>query len=61
MVPFYEPETSVGLKADKPDRDLGWQLAKRGMVTLNIGTPGGDAYKPGLAKPNANHSLFMPM
>lgn len=46
LVPFYEPETSAGLKADKPDRDLGWQLAKRGMVTLNIGTPGGDAYKP---------------
>ncbi len=46
LVPFYEPETSAGFKADKPERDLGWQLAKRGMVTLNIGTPGGDAYKP---------------
>ncbi len=46
LVPFYEPDTSAGVKADKPDRDLGWQLAKRGMVTLNIGTPGGDAYKP---------------
>ena len=46
LVPFYEPETSAGVKADKPDRDLGLQLAKRGFVTLNIGTPGGDAYKP---------------
>lgn len=46
LVPFYEPDTSAGFKADKPQRDLGWQLAKRGFVTLNIGTPGGDAYKP---------------
>lgn len=46
LVPFYEPDTSAGIKADKPQRDLGWQLAKHGMVTLNIGTPGGDAYKP---------------
>lgn len=52
LVPFYEPDTSAGVKADKPDRDLGWQLAKYGMVTLNIGTPGGNAYKPeiGLAE-----------
>jgi len=46
LVVFYEPETSVGLKGDKPDRDFGWQLAQRGFVTLNIGTPGGDAWKP---------------
>ncbi|MCC6507812.1 MAG: sialidase [Pirellulaceae bacterium] len=46
LVVFYEPETSIGLKGDKPDRDLGWQLAKRGIATLNIGTPGGNAYKP---------------
>ncbi len=50
LVPFYEPETSAGIKADKPERDLGWQLAKRGIITLNIGTPGGDAYKPEIGK-----------
>lgn len=46
LVVFYDPETSIGLKSDKPGRDFGWQLSKRGLVTLNIGTPGGNAYKP---------------
>ena len=48
LVVYYEPETSVGL-ADKEKgafRDFGLQLAKRGFVTLNIGTPGGNAWKP---------------
>jgi len=44
LVPFYEPETSIGLKGEL--RDFGYQLAKRGFVTLNIGSPGGDARKP---------------
>jgi len=44
LVLYYEPETSVGLK--NKERDFGLQLARRGFVTLNIGTPGGDAYKP---------------
>ena len=44
LIPFYEPETSVGLK--KPFLDFGYQLAKRGFVTLSIGSPGGDAWKP---------------
>lgn len=48
LVVFYEPETSVGLKGEKQYRDFGWQLAKRGFVTLNIGTPGGDARKPNI-------------
>lgn len=50
LVVFYEPETSVGLgvndKPPGPYRDFGLQLARRGFVTLNIGTPGGDAYHP---------------
>jgi dienelactone hydrolase len=46
LVVFYEPETSIGLKDEKKFRDFGWQLAKRGFVTLNIGTPGGNAWKP---------------
>ncbi len=46
LVVYYEPETSVGLKPDQPLRDFGLQLAKRGFVTLSIGTPGGDARQP---------------
>jgi dienelactone hydrolase len=44
VVPFYEPDTSIGLKGRL--RDFGYQLAKRGFVTLSIGSPGGDARKP---------------
>jgi hypothetical protein len=47
LVVYYEPETSVGLGGkDKEYRDFGLQLARRGFVTLNIGTPGGNAWKP---------------
>ncbi|MFO1063771.1 MAG: prolyl oligopeptidase family serine peptidase [Pirellulales bacterium] len=46
LVVFYEPETSIGLKEEKQFRDFGLQLARRGFVTLNIGTPGGNAWKP---------------
>jgi hypothetical protein len=49
LVPFYEPGTSVGRPPD-PKRgkfgDYGLQLARRGFVTLSIGSPGGDARKP---------------
>ena len=44
LVPFYEPETSIGRKGEM--RDFGLQLARRGFVTLSIGSPGGDARKP---------------
>jgi dienelactone hydrolase len=52
LVVYYEPETSVGLNADDKHafRDYGWQLAKRGFVTLNIGSPGGNAWKPETGK-----------
>ncbi len=51
LVCFYEPETSVGLKSDaKPGRDFALQLTRRGFVTLSIGTPGGDAWKPDLGR-----------
>jgi dienelactone hydrolase len=33
---FYEPETAIGM--GKPYRDFAYQLAKRGFVTLSIGT-----------------------
>ncbi|MEM4693159.1 MAG: sialidase, partial [Nitrososphaerota archaeon] len=45
VVPYYEPESSVGL-AKMGLRDFGLQLARRGFVTLSIGSPGGDARRP---------------
>jgi hypothetical protein len=47
LVVYYEPETSIGL-GNQPLRDFGLQLARRGFVTLSIGTPGGDAWQPEL-------------
>lgn len=47
LVPYYEPESSVG--RGKPYRDFGLQLARRGFVALCLGSPGGDAFKPDLA------------
>jgi hypothetical protein len=44
FVPYYDPETSIGYQ--KELRDFAYQLAKRGFVTLAIGSPGGDARKP---------------
>ncbi len=49
FVPYYDPETSVGL-SDKPLRDFAWQLAKRGFASLSVGSPGGDARKPVLTE-----------
>lgn len=48
LVVYYEPETSVGLNPKQTLRDFGLQLARRGFVTLSLGTPGGDAWKPEL-------------
>ena len=49
FVPFYEPQTSIGL--GKPDTlgsiDFGIQLTRRGFVTLSIGTPGSAAQPSG--------------
>src|SRR2546430_1531304 len=45
LVVYYEPETSVGLSTNAL-RDFGYQLARRGFVSLSIGTPGGNAWKP---------------
>jgi dienelactone hydrolase len=58
VVPFYEPETSVGL-AGKPLRDFGYQLAKRGFVTLNIGAPGGDARLPAIGDAKCQPLAFL--
>lgn len=48
LVVYYEPETSIGIGKVKL-RDFGLQLARRGFVTLSIGSPGGDARAPELA------------
>jgi dienelactone hydrolase len=45
LVPYYEPETSIGLSKQEL-RDFGYQLARRGFVTLSIGSPGGNARLP---------------
>ncbi len=37
---FYEPETAAGLNPKSQMRDFAYQLVKRGVVTLSIGTPG---------------------
>ena len=47
FVPFYDPETSAGLK-NKPTHAFAYDLARRGFVTLSIGSPGGSAWKPEL-------------
>lgn len=48
LVVYYDAETSAGLRDDRPLRDFAWQLARRGFVTLAIGSPGGDARHPQL-------------
>lgn len=50
LVVFYDPETSVGLRPDRPLRDFALQLTRRGFVTLSLGTPGGNAWKPELGE-----------
>lgn len=45
LVPYYEPETSIGLSTQE-NRDYARRLAERGFVALAIGSPGGDARKP---------------
>lgn len=46
FIPFYEPETSAKLDEKHALLDFGYRLTKRGFVTLSIGSPGGDAWKP---------------
>ncbi len=58
LVPYYEPETSVGLSTNKY-RDFGSQLARRGFVTLSIGSPGGDARKPAVGEAKCQPLSFL--
>jgi hypothetical protein len=57
FIPYYEPETSVGLK--EPLRDFGYQLTRRGFVTLSIGSPGGDARKPATGEATCQPLSFL--
>jgi dienelactone hydrolase len=58
VVPFYDPETSVGL-AGRPLRDFGYQLAKRGFIALCIGAPGGDARLPAMGDARCQPLSFL--
>jgi dienelactone hydrolase len=58
LVPYYEPETSVGLSTNRL-RDFGYQLARRGFVTLSIGSPGGDARKPAVGAVSCQPLSFL--
>lgn len=62
FVPFYAPEPMVDYQGPVTGQaaryanykrgrylDFAWQLARRGFVTLAIGTPGDDAYRPQLS------------
>jgi hypothetical protein len=58
LVVYYEPETSAGLNPKQPLRDFGLQFARRGFVTLSIGTPGADARKPDLGRAHCQPLSF---
>ena len=47
VVPFYDPETSIGAKGEL--RDFARKLAQRGFVAIAVGSPGGDARLPDTA------------
>lgn len=57
FVPYYDPETSIGLKGEL--RDFASQLARRGFVTLAIGSPGGDARQPDLGSATCQPLSFL--
>jgi hypothetical protein len=57
VVPFYDAETSIGLKGEL--RDFALQLTRRGFVSLAIGSPGGDARKPDLGTARCQPLSFL--
>lgn len=57
---YYEPETAVGLKGEQ--RDFAYQLARRGFVTLSIGTTEASAAKTfALYYPDIDHARVQPL
>lgn len=57
---YYEPETGVGLK--QPLRDFAYQLAKRGFITLSLGTTNATEAKTySLYYPDLEHATVQPL
>ena len=57
---YYEPETGIGL--GKEYRDFAYQLAKRGFVTLSLGTTEATAAKTyALYYPEIDHAEVQPL
>jgi hypothetical protein len=57
---YYEPETAIG--QGKPNRDFAIQLAKRGFVTLSIGTKeASNKGHYGLYYPSLNEATVQPL
>jgi dienelactone hydrolase len=57
---FYEPETAIGLR--KPFVDFAYQLARKGFVTLSIGTPAVSKEKPfAQYYPDYDHATVQPL
>lgn len=57
---FYEPETGIGLR--KPNLDFAYQLAKRGFVTLSVGTLAEATTRPyAQYYPNYAHAAIQPL
>lgn len=57
---YYEPETAIGL--GQPDRDFALELARRGFVTLSIGTTEATAAQTyGLYYPSLDAATVQPL
>jgi len=57
---YYEPETAIGL--GQPQRDFALQFARRGFVTLSIGTTEATAAKTyALYYPDIDHAQVQPL
>jgi hypothetical protein len=57
---YFEPETAVALKGEQ--RDFAWQLAKRGFVTLSIGTTeASEANTYALYHPSIENATVQPL
>lgn len=57
---YYEPETGIGMGVDH--RDFAYQLAKRGFITLSIGTTEATENKTwALYYPDVDHATIQPL
>ncbi len=59
VVPFYEPQTSIGTNPKNKTTDFAYQLTKRGFVTLSIGSPGGDSRDPKTGEARCQPLMFL--